>query len=244
MIFQSRSLHRPAGALRFALDREFRIVVGVLRHDLRARQATAALFGASALCIAIAVAMDILHRLGVHDLGLNWFSLGLDRSVPEILMYGQTLLASVLTGLLFRRTGLRAFLVLSVLFGFVLLDDAFSYHETVGALLVGALDLQPWGGLRNQDLGELLAWGLAGLGMLPLLGWGLKGMTARDGAIFILYGLLFGMLVFFAVVVDMLHSAVTYWPLRLILAWVEDGGEALVIAAIAALAVLQTRAPR
>jgi hypothetical protein len=53
-----------------------------------------------------------------------------------------------------------------LIFAFVLVDDAFRVHEKGGIRIADALDLQPFGGLRPIDPGELLVWTAVGVPLL------------------------------------------------------------------------------
>lgn len=112
-------------------------------------------------------------------------------------------------GLLFhlrRRYGLSA-VVWSLVFSYVLLDDAFTVHEHDGALLTGRLMLTPSYGLRAQDVGELLVWGGVGivLGGLVVVAYLRASEAERRFSAGLC--LLFAVLVFFGASVDMAHSA-------------------------------------
>lgn len=102
--------------------------------------------------------------------------------------------------------GLSA-VVWGLVFGYVLLDDAFSLHERYGAQLAGSLPSASFN-LRTQDFGELLVWGGAGtmLGALVLVAYLRAGGAERRFSA--AFGGLFAVLVFFGAGVDMAHSAV------------------------------------
>jgi hypothetical protein len=123
-------------------------------------------------------------------------------------MFGYFKLLVVVGLLLYLRAsyGLSA-VVWGLVFGYVLLDDAFSLHERYGAQLAGSLPSASLN-LRPQDFGELLIWGGAGamLGALVLIAYLRAGGAERrfSGAL----GGLFAVLVFFGAGVDLAHSAV------------------------------------
>lgn len=116
------------------------------------------------LLLAVDAFFIVLHHIGIWGVGgvpaPNWlhaprFRVDVDWSYGEGFGYLKLLLVIGLLFHLRRRYGLSA-VVWSLVFGYVLLDDAFTVHEHYGALLTGWLTLTPGYGLRAQDVGELL----------------------------------------------------------------------------------------
>jgi len=125
----------------------------------------------------------------------------------------------------------------AVLFLCALADDYLRLHETKGAWLADRLAAHLWFpsdgflGLRANDLGELLVWGL--LAAVPVLaavvlhrrsdGWNRRaslGMAA-----------LIAVYVFFGAVLDQLHVLVSDSWLGDVVGTLEDGGELLALSA-------------
>jgi hypothetical protein len=191
--------------------------------------------------ILLSIAVDLARFFDLHHARARWISMTDDRSLPEFVTYAVMALA----GLSLLRANFaqpqRVFVLFGLVFLFVVFDDSMQYHERLGKFLAHKLDLQDRGPLEGQQQGELIAWALAGLALLPVAVWTLFGLTRRDVAIGFIYGLAFLALVFFAVGVDILHAATKATAIRRILGWAEDGGETLVIAGIACLAMTHAR---
>lgn len=166
-----------------------------------------------------------------------------DGGYPELFNYGKTLLVAVLAGRLavFTRQPIHA--ALAAVYGMILVDDAFTLHEDGGEALVGAWGLGPVGGLRAQDLGELVIWALLGTSAAVLLAWAIRrshGVQLELGALQLLP---LAALVLFGVGVDALYGLAkdAFTGAGLVLACVEDGGEMVAITAACALALATTR---
>lgn len=228
-------------------DSGFRQEVRDQTNDLRrtwaqnksARRQTRIVFGAAFAVILLAILVDIARFLDLHHMDLRFLSLMQDQSLPEIVMDATALVAAVLFLLMARRSGLRSFVVLAAMLAFVALDDFFSIHEAFGAVMVTTLGLQDIGRIAAQAQGELVVFALFGLCFLPLAVWSLKALNVRDLAVYLIYGLLFGIFVFFAAGVDLVHSAVENSILRRLLGWTEDGGEVIGIALLTSVAIVQ-----
>lgn len=156
-----------------------------------------------------------------------------DFSLTEIFNHGLAFLTATLFLICFFQTRSRAMLFLSALYSFIWFDDAAKFHELVGSQLAEVLDFQPMFGLRAQDYGELLAWSGAGLVMGAIFVWACRDLKASDRGVLLALFICIGALVFFAVVVDMLHIVFNYNLVGII----EDGGEVLTMVAAATLAI-------
>lgn len=222
------------------------------RTDLVARLATLAFLGAGAAIVAIAILRDLTRHLGVHIPFEAAFSLTRDRSVPEIFMYLCEATCSASCLIRHRRTGEYAFLFMALLFGFIVLDDALSYHEVLGGIIVAHLGyLSPL--LQSQETGELISWSIAALLLVPPLLWCLWHIRPGEVGVYLVFGLVFAILVFFAVGMDLAHSAVesildpkarmTKAVLRVV-GWLEDGGELIMVTVAAATGLLFARVPQ
>ena len=118
------------------------------------------------------------------------------------------------------------------------LDDSSGYHEGMGNIISRNLQLPSSWGLRAQDLGELIAWGMAAAILLPLAFWAYKGRRSGDGVVIRMVAKPIAALVICAIVLDMVHFAVrsVSWA-RQVFGVLEDGGEMLAVAFIAAVAL-------
>lgn len=185
-----------------------------------------------ALLIATDLAFCAIHLLHVYSPVANdWlFSIQTDRSYAELFQYIKLFwLVLLLAGLTLSHKAF-AYLGWTALFVYLLIDDIFRVHESVGLVLAASLGLPSIVGLRPRDLGELLVSGVAGAALLTLIGLGYLWSTPAQKALSVRLGLLLGMLVFFGVLVDMLHVIVMATPgWSVALALLEDGGEMLTV---------------
>jgi len=183
--------------------------------------------------------------IGLHGLGyfylpfsIEILSLESDRSLPEFFQYFKEFFAAIMFWLLARRSKDRAYLSICILFTYVLLDDAFSFHERVGLFLGDALSLKD-GFIRANDIGELLVSAISGFFIFGFIGYQYIRSNTYFRHVVHEVVILFGLLAFFGVGVDMLHSACMHIRyIAQLLAMLEDGGEMLTVSLIAAYALL------
>ena len=131
----------------------------------------------------------------------------------------------------------------AAVFAYVLGDDALMIHERGGKALANLFDFQPMFGLRFNDWGELLVSAAAGL-LLLASGWlafRRSDPTARSNSKVLL--VLFAVLVFFGVVVDMAHIALASAGFHVRMLVLEDGGELIALSLTAAYALHLIRQP-
>lgn len=160
--------------------------------------------------------------------GTASFSLGHDFGHAEVYQYIKLFWISGLLFAIFICRHMFIYLCWTILFVFLLLDDALQVHENVGQYLSRELALNPFWGLRSQDLGELIASAIAGAVLLIPLALTHLLSKSPERAVSFRLALLFAILVFFGVGVDMLHSAAGS-ILKKPLGIVEDGGEMVVV---------------
>lgn len=190
------------------------------------------------LLIAADVAFIVLHVVYVETSLLRGrpFSLEADNGVPEAYQYVKQFWVALCMAILFRRTRNVVYIGWAVVFAFLLFDDAFQFHERFGEWLGEQYALPVAFGLRPDDIGELLfATGIGGLTML-LIGFGYWRGDANARTVSRDTALLVGVLAGLGVGVDILH-VITYFKAPLLaqfLLILEDGGEMLVVTAIAA----------
>ena len=206
-------------------------MIGSWKTPFRSTRATTLL-----LCLlAIDLLFGLLHFLLLTDLlSSASFSLESDRGYPESYQYMKILLAVGLLAAVFRQTRVPAFASWALLFLYLLIDDAFSIHETVGAHAAAAFGYLPALGLRAQDFGELTVSATsAALLLLPLAYFYSRG-AAPDRAASRHLLLLLASLAFFGIFVDMLHVAIDAgWKVRFLLGAIEDGGEMVTMSVMA-----------
>jgi hypothetical protein len=126
------------------------------------------------------------------------------------------------------------YLVWVGVFVYLLVDDSSMIHERFGRLIAASLTFTPPLGLRLQDVGELTVSAIAGsILLIPIIlayrgGSQVFRKTSQDITLLIL------LLVFFGVVVDMVHMAINLgWTVGFIVGVIEDGGEMLSVSLLA-----------
>jgi hypothetical protein len=160
-----------------------------------------------------------------------------DRGWAECAGYAQQ---AVLAVLLLALAGLTRHLVwaaYAVLFASALADDALRLHENEGAWLADRLAAHLWFppdgflGLRADDLGELLVWGL--LAAVPVAAAVLLHRRSDHWNRRASHGMavLVAAYVFFGAVLDQAHVLVLDSWLGDVLGTLEDGGELVVLSA-------------
>ena len=202
------------------------------------RIASLGLFLIGGLLVILSIGVDTVRYFGDLDV-TTAFSLSQDGSISEYYGYFVSATSAVLLFAAFLETRVRAFLFVSLVYGFVVLDDSLQYHERLGGALASSLGLSGAGGLRAQDLGELLAWAIAALVLVPLLVWCLSRRTPADVGVYLVYGVITLGLAFFAVGVDILDIMIKMPSQAAHVAnWIEDGGELIMMCCAAVCAIL------
>lgn len=198
-----------------------------LAQDRDARRMILGLLALNCALIGLPIALEALESVGwLASRSRPMLHPTTDGSVQEQFNYLQAGATAIVLGLAAVRFRSVMCLAWAAVFAFILCDDALLYHERVGAVLADGLGLPQLGGLRAVDLGELIAWGLAGLVLGPLPALAYLRSTPAERGLGWMFLALFGGLVVFAVGVDMVHSAV---PSRILMV-AEDGGEMIAIA--------------
>ncbi|WP_323353233.1 hypothetical protein [Leptolyngbya sp. CCNP1308] len=160
------------------------------------------------------------------------FSLEFDKGYPEMFQYIKLFWIS----LIFIYMGVRrnrAYFVWACFFGYLLLDDALSYHENFGSALAEWMSWSSALRLRPVDFGEIVyTLSIAAVFFIAI------GLTYRKSALDfrqVSHQLLFliAALAFFGVAVDMVHVMASNIPYVYgLIGMVEDGGEMMVISLI------------
>jgi len=211
------------------------------------RLARRALLVLVALDFAFIVLHGVRGLLGGVDGPLPDYRLriDIDGGFAEIFNYLKLAAITVLCLAVWRRGRHAAPLLWGLVFLFALADDALSLHEDIGNMLVAPLGLPAVLGLRPNDLGELIVWAAPGVLLLVPLAyvtWRTPPKARRFSQRLVV---LLAALVFFAVVVDMVHIMVVHWSRYVngMLSLIEDGGEMVVVSAVCAYLVAAYRAP-
>lgn len=174
----------------------------------------------------------VLHTLYVYGIihGSSNFSLEKDFGYSEIFQYIKEYWSFLLLLIVFVSKRKFTYLVWSLFFLYLLLDDSLSIHENVGEYLANNFNIQSKFNLRAIDFGELLVSFLVGFTFLVLFIFSyIKGET-EEKKVIKHFGILIFALAFFGVFVDLLHVALPFGENKL--AVIEDGGEMLVMSIV------------
>ena len=190
------------------------------------------------LVLAVLLVADLLliaasleaQRRGWSDGRYRQWLLRAEGGWPEQFGYAKQAGCAALLLLVWRRTGDGVFAAWAAVFACALVDDRLQVHERVGGFVARRLPLpQEVAGLREQDLGELAVWGLAGV--LPLV---VVAVLHRRGPEHVRaasrgMAVVVGGYAFFGVVVDQFHTLTLGGPLDRALGVLEDGGELVLL---------------
>jgi hypothetical protein len=170
------------------------------------------------------------------------FILFKDLGYSEWWEYVKTAVSSALLAYVYAKSRQPVYLALAVFFLWTLYDNAFELHEDAGVVLSPLLFAFA-GPSAAQALGEMTYFAAAALlwSVLLLLAFRASGRQHRaNGAIFIA---LIMLLVFFGVGIDALHALLKSHGEIFFHAFaiLEDGGELVVLSAVAAAAVFTAR---
>ena len=188
------------------------------------------------LLLCIDLAFVLIHTIHVWTpwLGNKKYSIEADHGLAEVYQYIKLVWMVACLATAFLQTRIKVFISWTILFAFLLLDDAAQIHESVGFWLGQRFGLPAIAGLRPDDFGEILFAAFIGgltIGVVAYTLW--RGEPrARQVSRDILC--LLCVLAFFAVGVDTLH-VIAYFsssPLSPVLAMIEDGGEMIVISVL------------
>ncbi|WP_189603566.1 hypothetical protein [Salinimicrobium marinum] len=180
------------------------------------------LLGIDLLFIALHV---YSFSLPVTDAGTLQLRLDMDFGYAEMFQYFQFCTSALLLTILFFRQRKGIYLIWSLFFLVLFFDDAFAFHETFGGNLVNFFNIEAALGLRAQDFGELAIAGMLGATfVLPFTHALFLGeRKTREVTLHLI--LIVGVLVFFGVGVDMVHSLFKDLPGSGALTVIEDSGE-------------------
>jgi hypothetical protein len=194
----------------------------------------ASLLVADFVLIAVFVAYAYVEHYHIEDsvlYGNVKFSF-VDGGYPELFGYGKQILITLLLLAVYARTRQAVYLGLALLFTTTGLDDSMALHEAVGNYLATNFALA-------ERTGELVGWAL--LGMAPmvvvLLGYLRSDSRSRRNAEALL--LAFGLLLFFAVGLDVVHGILHrhVGGFQTLMTMLEDGGELLTLTLLCALSL-------
>ncbi|MCL4285855.1 MAG: hypothetical protein KJZ62_12245 [Fimbriimonadaceae bacterium] len=195
--------------------------------------------GASVLLIVLLccdLAFVVLHFANVLSPQLRnpLFNIECDRGYAEAFQYAKYSLILVSLVLTAWKNGVWRYISWVLVLGYFLADDSLKLHEQLGGLVAEKLDFIPPLGLRLQDVGELAVSATAGSLLMITIVSAYRGgsvdfkRTSKDLSLLTL------LLVFFGVVVDMVHAALDMGrAASLVLEFLEGGGEMLSVSLLA-----------
>jgi hypothetical protein len=209
---------------------DFNGVVGdlarVYHNDRRTRRVALAALAVILLLSVVPFVLDLLYRLGAPVPPLSrWLKAGSDGSLPEIACY---LLAVATAWLLYqswRLSGVRVFLAMAALFVFIAIDDSLTYHENRGEIVAEKLELTGALGLDADDVGELIAWGFAGVVLAVPILFSLRQPVPHVLGVAGVFLVSLGAIVFFEAGIDILQVSTGSW----LMGYLEDSGVMLPI---------------
>jgi hypothetical protein len=189
-----------------------------------------------AVDLALVAASVVRLVVAGHSFTDPWL-LETDGGWAEVFGYVQQGAIALLLLVLAVLTRRLVFVPWAALFAFALADDSLRLHENKGAWLAEMLDRKLWFpdsllGLRANDLGEMIVWGLlavAPLAAVALLHRRGDAWTRRAG---VGLAVLTAAYVFFGAVVDQFHVLFLDSWLGDVVGTVEDGGELIVLSVV------------
>jgi hypothetical protein len=186
------------------------------------------------LLISADTAFVIVHLIHISGVtGNDLYSLKRDLGYPEIFQYLKAYWIVIMLAALWWRTREYVYAAWTLLYAYLLCDDAFQIHERSGGAIARYRGYEDAFRLTAQDFGELTVFGLFGLFSLVLISITYLHSTrdAKNASQDLI--LLFGLIAFFGLVVDVVHSlAAEDGYLEAVLGVVEDGGEMFAMSVI------------
>jgi len=176
----------------------------------------------------------LFHILNVRTRLLNssLYLLSRDRGFAEFFQYTKELWVVILFLVLAVKHKSGMFYVFSLLFIYLLIDDSIEFHENLGRLFSEIFQFQSWLGLRGVDFGELLVSAIFGLLFFTAIALFYLLSNEMIRRIVLHMFVLFGLLVIFGVVFDMIEVMVNNPALSRLLLIFEEGGEMIVMSVI------------
>ncbi|SHH94679.1 hypothetical protein [Marivita hallyeonensis] len=184
--------------------------------------------------ISIHIWMGLATRQNPAHVWPDMLNIARDYSLGELLNYALWVVIIACVFVAWRRA--RDPLLLATAFVYLLafVDDAFQLHER-SAYVVMALDFHLSYSAMIFTLAELVVWAFLGLIFFGVIVLTWPNATAETRAKLAPQAILFGVLVFLAVGIDVIHQLAEKRTLTAgIIGVIEDGGEMLVLTAMLA----------
>jgi hypothetical protein len=176
---------------------------------------------------------NLLKRVFVALLEYELFNIERERGYAEIYQYIKFFWIIVLLFNLSLKNRSLHYIPWILLFTYFLLDDSIPIHGRAGQFFSEHFNFTPLFGLRLQDYGQLAISATAGIFLFLPLVWAYRKGTQIFRNISLDIGFLVLVLVFFGVVVDMLHSVVRLDnTASFIMGLVEESGEMLAVSLV------------
>ena len=161
------------------------------------------------------------------------YSIGIDLSHPEFYQYTKEAWIALVLFLTFVHFKRALFLAFSVLYAYLMFDDAVALHELMGEMLVTALGIPGAtipgvGDVRGQDFAEILAVAIIAVPALIAIIWSYLRVDAEKQEFARGLLVLTGILGFFGVIVDFFVHAMAGH----LIFFIEDGGEMIAVSFI------------
>jgi hypothetical protein len=154
---------------------------------------------------------------------------GSEESAVSYFLYLLEISTAVFFLVAFVLTRRHFFLFFAILYLVIFFDDYLQIHERLGGLLVRNFRLIIVFGLREQDVGELLAWVTMAVCILPLGVTSFKKLEESDRFYCLAVASSFALLLVCGVFLDMVHTQ-TDGLISHAVGILEDGGELVAVA--------------
>lgn len=161
------------------------------------------------------------------------FLISEDHGYAEFYQYVKMLWLVVLLGGLSSKVKEKGYIAWAILYAYLLIDDALTVHERLGAVIAERLGFISMLGLRAQDFGELLVISVPVIACSGLIFLFYKSgtKTFRRTSETLFYMTCF--LAFFGIFLDMLHIMfASNRMVNIVIGVLEDGGEMVVVSLI------------
>lgn len=179
--------------------------------------------------VFIGFEIKYIYITGPSPFFTSMYTLGHDRGYAEFFQYIKQYWIVILLGLLALNRLALIYVSWSLVFAYLLVDDAPSIHETYGLYAANVVSIKPMFGLLARDVGELLVTGVVGAALLVPLIVAYSRCDSYEKTFSRYLVALFGFLAFFGVLVDTVHAMSRNTALFNPLGILEDGGEMVVM---------------
>lgn len=187
------------------------------------------------LLLATDIVLIILHVINVYtDLISNVsFSLATDGGYGELFQYLKEYWIALLLCFVAVRKRSILYLIWSLLFFYLLLDDSIRIHERLGLRISNQLDFTAGLNLRARDFGEVAVSVIVSLSFFILIAIAYRFSDRQSKDISKYLIIMLFTLAFFGIAVDLLHVVVKGSLFGTFFVILEDGGELIVMSIIA-----------